>query len=151
MLDTTAYDRCLRWTLLLPAPRERVWSQWTTDEGLRSFFGADHRVDFHVGGRFEILFLLDAAPGKQGAENCRILRLEPPARLAFTWNAPPHLPNCRGQHTVVEVRLAEAGMDACLLELVHSGFGAGPEWDQTFAYFAAAWPRVLAALEGSLA
>lgn len=150
MPDTfTPYDRDLRWTLTVPATRATAWRQWTTVAGLRQFFGVDHRVDFEPGGRFEILFLLDEPAGRQGSESCRILCWEPESRLVFTWNAPPHIPACRPHHTVVEVRFASTPAATCELELVHRGFGIGPDWDRTFAYFQAAWPRVLNRFEAS--
>ena len=144
-----AYDRSLRWNQSFPISKEEMWNRWTTLDGLGTFFGAKQRVDFHVGGRFEILFLLDQAEGLQGSEGCTILCLEPGKRLVFSWNAPPHLPDCRGQHTVVSVRLDENEQGECLLELEHSGFGVGDQWDATFAYFEEGWPRVLERLQAS--
>ena len=48
------------------------------------------------------------------------------------------------------VRLKEGGENVSLLELEHSGFGVGEQWDATFEYFTNAWPRVLAGLEATV-
>jgi len=146
-----AYHREIHLVRSYPCPQTTLWSFWATREGLASFFGADQSVEFRPGGRFEIYFLMDKPEGLRGSESCTILRHEPPERLAFTWNAPPHLPHCREQYTVVEVRLEAKGKAATELTLVHQGFGTGEEWDACMGYFEKAWPMVLDNLREAIA
>jgi hypothetical protein len=73
----------------------------------------------------------------------RILQWEPLRRLAFTWNAPPHVPSIRGQRTIVVVTFAPIGADRTRVTLAHSAWGDGPEWDRAYDYFARAWPQVV--------
>ncbi len=73
----------------------------------------------------------------------------PPRLLAFSWNAPPDQPASRALRTWVVVELAE-GTAGTHVTLTHAGLGPEPHWDETRAYFPAAWPRVLETLRGGL-
>jgi uncharacterized protein YndB with AHSA1/START domain len=148
-MSAMAWDSELRFTRTFAITQAALWEFWSSEEGLARFFGVERKVEFRPDGAFEIYFLMDNPQGMRGSEGCRILRMEPPLRLAFTWNAPPHLPNCRNQRTVVEVRL-EALENGTRLTLVHQGFGIGEEWDACRKYFEKAWPVVLDRLSGAV-
>ena len=145
-LDAAAQDRTLVKTATVKAPVEDVWNAWTTTEGITSFFAPSARIEARPGGLFEIHFNPYAKPGMKGADGMVFLALQEPKMLSFTWNAPPHLPDVRGQRTSVTVRLAPAGDGTTQVRLTHSGWGDGGQWDQSFDYFDKAWGRVLANL-----
>jgi hypothetical protein len=63
--------------------------------------------------------------------------------LAFTWNAPPHLSEVRGQLTHVLIRLQPLGERRTRVTLVHSGWGEGGQWDEAFQYFERAWAHIV--------
>lgn len=134
-----------RW---LPRPPAEVWPRWASAEGLTSWLVDRARVELRIGGAYEPLFLLDAPEGAQGAEGCRVLCWLPERMIAFTWNAPPHLERTRRAHTWVVVEL-EARDGGTALRLTHCGWPErawgepGSQWPETFAYFEAAWGRVL--------
>jgi uncharacterized protein YndB with AHSA1/START domain len=134
-----ARDRILRAEMILDAPVERVWSAWTTEDGIRSFFARGSHIEPRVDGAYEIFFDPSEPPGKRGGDGMRVLGLEPPRRLVFTWNAPPDQPFARAQRTVVALDLEPAGEGRTRLRFSHSGWGEGPEWDKAFAYFDDAW------------
>jgi len=62
--------------------------------------------------------------------------------FSFTWNAPPALPEVRGQRTHVVVRFfpEEEGIR---VTLYHDGWGSGGERDEAFEYFQKAWKEVV--------
>ena len=72
-----------------------------------------------------------------------VLAFQPGRMLAFTWNAPPHLPEVRGHMTHVIVRLSEVDPETTRVSLTHDGWGDGGEWDQAFDYFSRAWAKVV--------
>ncbi len=143
-----ATERVIRESVIVPASVEKVWAAWTTREGLKRFFGADAKVELRVGGPFEIVFVPDAPAGSRGSEGCRILSFVPREMLAFSWSAPPSMPEIREERTQVVLHFDELGPQRTRVRLVNVGWGQGPKWDEAFAYFSQAWPYVLASLKG---
>ncbi len=129
----------------VPLTPEQVWPLWTTETGLRGWFGNDCRMELRIGGPFEIYFL--ETPGSRGSEGCRILSFLEPRLLSFTWNAPPHL-QTRFAHTWVVVAF-DAVQGGTRVRLTHTGWPeagmqeVSSDWTATFAYFSSAWGYVL--------
>ena len=146
-LAATAQDRSIVKTVTVKAPVDEVWKAWTTTEGITSFFAPGARIEARPGGPFEVYFNPYAKPGMKGADDMVFLAVQEPKMLSFTWNAPPHLPDVRGQRTSVSVRLKPAGDGATEVRLTHTGWGEGGQWDQAYGYFDKAWGNVLAGLE----
>ena len=128
---------------MVEASLDQVWAAWTTEEGVRTFFAPDARIRLEVGGPYELYFDLQAEPGSRGAEGVQILALQPKTMLAFTWNAPPHLDQVRGQWTHVVVRLRRLEANRTEVTLFHDGWGKGGQWEQAFDYFQRAWKQVV--------
>jgi len=136
-------DRVIECSIQVNAPLQQVWEAWTTEAGAVTFFAPVARIEAVPDGPYEILFVPDAAPGQQGAEGMRILALQEPTFLSFTWNAPPHLPTVRGQRTHVELRFKALDSGLTQVNLRHGGWGTGGEWEAAFAYFSRAWPKTV--------
>jgi uncharacterized protein YndB with AHSA1/START domain len=136
-------ERVIRDEVVVDATVDEVWEAWTTEAGIRSFFAPACNVNLRVDGLYEILFNPDAPPGERGAEGMRVLAFQPQAMLAFTWNAPPHLSEVRGQLTHVLVRLRGRQDGRTQVTLTHSGWGEGGQWDEAFAYFERAWGHIV--------
>lgn len=131
--------RVIAGDVIVNAPIGEVWKAWTTEEGVRSFFAPECAIDLRVDGRYEMIFLPDGEPGERGGEGVRFLAIQLKKMLSFTWNAPPHLPEARGQWTHVVLRFFEEGEGRTRVTLRHDGWGEGGEWDGAFAYFERAW------------
>jgi uncharacterized protein YndB with AHSA1/START domain len=132
-------DRAIRGEVIVEAGLDAVWDAWTTEDGIVSFFAPACNIDLRIGGAYEILFDPEAQPGRRGAEGVNILALQPKRMLAFTWNAPPSMPEVRKQWTHVVVRFQPLGDARTKIVLFHDGWGEGPEWDEAFDYFTRAW------------
>jgi len=122
---------------------QQVWEAWTTVEGVKSFFAPEAQIGTEVGEPYEIYFVPTAEPGQRGAEGMRIMILDAPNYLAFTWNFPPSLPSIRHQQTMVAIRLMPGGEGQCRVSLEQWGFGEGEDWEKGRAYFDKAWEYVL--------
>lgn len=146
-LAAAGEDRILVKSVTVQAPVEAVWAAWTTSEGIRTFFAPDARVEARPGGPFEIYINPYAKPGLKGADGMVVLAVQDKRLLSFTWNAPPSLPEVRGQRTSVAIRFEPAGDAATRVRLAHSGWGDGGQWDQAYDYFDKAWGGVLANLQ----
>ena len=138
-MSDTSPDKVIRGEVVVDAPVRDVWTAWTTEDGIRSFFAPECNIDLRVDGPFEMFFLLDGQTGKRGGEGVRFLAIQPERMLSFTWNAPPHLPEARRQWTHVVLRFSEVDGDRTRLTLVHDGWGEGGQWNEAFSYFEHAW------------
>lgn len=146
VLPCLAAERALEHEVVIAATPEQAWAAWTTREGIVGFFAPDAVVEPRVGGAFHIHIDPTAPAGQKGADDMRFMALQPPRMLSFDWNAPPHLPEARAQRTFVVVRLEPVDAAHTRVRLHHTGWGEGGQWDQAYAYFDRAWPRVLANL-----
>ncbi|MFZ5548822.1 MAG: SRPBCC family protein [Pseudomonadota bacterium] len=142
-LTAPAAEKAIEKEVVVPATLDQAWAAWTTREGIVSFFAPGAEIDARVGGAFHIHMDPGAAPGLRGADDMRFMALQPQKMLSFDWNAPPHLPEARAQRTFVVVRFEPVGAKETKVSLAHLGWGSGGQWDQTYAYFDRAWPRVL--------
>ena len=140
--STAQHERVLAFEMLLPSPVATVWQMWTTVAGLQSFFAPHCQIELKPDGLLDIHFFPDNAPGLRGAEGMRIMAVQPPTLLSFTWDFPPKLPTIRKQRTLVVVRLSEVD-GGTRLNLTQSGWGEGGEWEQGFQYFSEAWGDVV--------
>jgi uncharacterized protein YndB with AHSA1/START domain len=138
-----AAERAIDKEVVIAATPDEAWNAWTTREGIVSFFAPDARIDPRVGGAFQIYINPLAEPGAKGADDMRYMALQPRKMLSFDWNAPPSLPEVRGQRTFVVVRLEPVGERQTRVTLHHAGWGDGGEWDKAYAYFDRAWGNVL--------
>jgi len=125
------------------ADLEAVWDDWTTAEGLESFFAPKAVVDLAPGGAYEIWFLPDAPEGQRGADNGIVLGLQDKRMIQFTWAMPPYMPEIRPHMTVVQIWFVPMSETETRVRLFHTGFGEGEAWDKGREYFETSWPQVL--------
>lgn len=126
----------------LNLPVSEVWTIISTSAGMQRFLAPRVTLDLSVDGLLDVWFFPENPVGMKGAENMRILAIEAPSRLQFTWNQPPFLQSIRQQRTVVECVLIEQN-ETTLIQLNHTGWGRGCLWKQAQNYFSGAWPVVL--------
>ncbi len=136
-------ERVIKAETLLNASIDAAWEAWTTEAGIKTFFAPACKIELRPNGAYEMYFNPSGAPGERGGEGNAVLALQPKSMLAFTWNAPPHLPNVRQQRTSVVIRFKGAGNGQTKVTLVHSGWGEGEEWDKAFDYFSSAWQKIV--------
>ncbi len=130
----------------IAAPAAAVYALWTDAAAWQGLMGEPSRanLDLEIGGRYEWLF-----DGNIGSNGCQVLSYIPGRMVSFSWNAPPGQAT-RERHTWVVVETIETAPGATHVRLTHLGFGQGPDWDQTFAYFDQAWGRVLPMMKANL-
>ncbi len=147
----TISDKVIEKTRVVNCSIDTVWWKWTTHEGLLTFFGPDNKIDFILGGSYEIYFLLDNPDGQKGGEGNKIISYLPKEMLSFTWNAPPEYPEIRNhKHTTwVVVNFKPVDENHTELTIKHLGWLSGEEWDKVYYYFDSAWVTVLNWLEES--
>ncbi len=137
-------SKIIRKEAVTTATLEDAWKAWTTAQGLISFFVPKAIIEPVVGGRYELFSSLKAPKGFQGTEGCKISALEPQKHLAFEFIAPPQFPNVRRLRTRVDVSFGQVAKGGVVkLDLVHSEFLEGEEWDEFFEFCNWNWDLVL--------
>lgn len=129
--------------VVVKASPETVFKLWTTNEGVKKFFGLDAEIEKRVGGKYSIYF--DPKDRRLSSEGARILRYEPPNFLSFEWRGKPEMIEMNAQPfpTWVEVQFESAEGNSTHITLDHYGFGEGGTWDPAYQFFSEAWPSVL--------
>lgn len=145
-------DRAIELSLVVNGSIDDVWRAWTTSAGVAQFSARESSIDLRPGGKYEWYFLLDNPEGSRGGEGCRVLALDPPNRLVFSWNAPPQIEGLRsaGAKTTVFLDLEPMG-GGTRVTLRQVGLGTGAEWDAYHKYFSSAWKHVLTGLRDHFA
>ncbi len=142
--DSLAEARSLSKHTTTSVSLDIAWKAWTTQDGVTSFFAPKANVDARQGGLYELFFDLKAPRGFQGTEGCKILTIEPSKRLSFEFLAPPQFPNVRRVRTRVDVLFDEVLNGGLVrVDLIHSGFVEGEEWDESYEFFSWSWDLVL--------
>ncbi len=143
-----AGERILRTGALVKAPLEDVWHAWTTEEGIRSFFQTDSKIELSIGGAYELYMGMTEPDesGLRGSEGCRVLSYVPMRMLAFEWNFPPAVMSLRKARAKTQVVLQFRQLDGGQVEVSFAqlGWQQGEDWDAGYQYFARAWPHVMA-------
>lgn len=147
-------ERSFTHEVVVKASRQQTFRCWSSEEGLR-WIVPEARIELRPGGAYEWYFLLDGPVGLRGGEGCRILTYLPDELLSFTWNAPPEQRVSRQSFTWVVVRFEDAPGGGTRVRLTHTGWpkaglATQAHWQETYAYFEAAWARVLARLQAHL-
>ena len=91
------------------APAEKVFEAWTSEEVLRRWFHADPgwetptaEVDLRVGGRVRIV-MRDPGAGEDHGGGGEYTVVDPPHRLAFTWQWDRHA----SERQLIEIEFVE--------------------------------------------
>ncbi len=120
----TLSDRIER-TMVLPAPRQRVWEAITKPEQLAHWFGVVSDMDFRVGGAIHFTWKNEPCP-----YTGRIEVIEEPHRFAFRWPSyavgHPNVTFATAPSTLVEITLEDQA-EGTQLTLVESGFASLPQ------------------------
>lgn len=135
----------------IDAPPADVWQSWVDEESLTQWFSPSAHVEPWVGGAFE-LFFEPTNPNRQNTRGCKFLEVVPLERLTFEWKGPEdfasfmNLPSPQTQATVTFI----PDSDGTRVQLIHTGWGEGPDWEQARSWHEIAWSDVLEALKRTL-
>ncbi|MBE2279046.1 MAG: SRPBCC domain-containing protein [Ignavibacteriaceae bacterium] len=137
--NAESQEKIIKLEIDVPASITEVWNAWTTEDGIKSFFAPDCKVEAKPGGYFEIYILPDAEYGQKGSEGCRVLAAIPFEYFSFTWTAPPSIPSIRGQFNQVVLKFSILSTNLTKVELTHYGWGESEDWVKMYNYFKKAW------------
>jgi len=146
-------------TQVVALPRAEAFALLSSSDGWKRALEVNTNIELTPGGKFEVLFSMDAPEGQRGSEGCTVLSYVDNEMLSFTWNAPPTFAHAREKHTWVVITFEELAPASTRIRLRHLGFdkqaASNPEhraeWEQVRAYFMNAWPKVLGAVNAQTA
>lgn len=119
MSEEKKKTRSIEKTVTIAAPPEEVWKALSEGEGIKAWFAPDARVTPGAGGKV----FLSWGPGMEGASTIEIW--EPNQRMR-TRDSRSEQP---GRAEIAVDYILEGKGGTTTLRLVHSGFGAGADWD----------------------
>jgi uncharacterized protein YndB with AHSA1/START domain len=111
MTTTMTQPVSLKVSRLIKAPRERVYAAWTTPSDIMKWLGGgccqfvSAKMDVRVGGDYS--FLVKSEKSGESEIRGTYRELNPPGRLAFTWNTGGCAGDMEKTETVVTVDLLE--------------------------------------------
>jgi uncharacterized protein YndB with AHSA1/START domain len=140
MNDSAPVTRTLVIERELAHPPQKIWRA-LTDSALMAEWLMSNDFEPLIGHRFN--FRAPAQPNWNGVTDCRVLSLEPPHRLAYSWDS-SGAEAAGGLKTVVSFTLTPTARGT-LLRLEHSGFRADQERNYQGANYG--WQRFLGNLE----
>ena len=129
-------------------PIERVFEAWLKPDLLERWLTREAHVEPSVGGAYE-LYWDPENPEKNSTKGCRITDLVPNSELSFNWKGPEQFRDVMGDATQVFVRL-EPRDGGTLLRFIHTGWGAGQEWEEARQWQAEAWKEAIENLKNML-
>ncbi|GLV60854.1 transcriptional regulator [Dictyobacter sp. S3.2.2.5] len=133
MEQTYPGGRTLEKEVFIKASPERVFRALTTREDLERWFLVKAELDLCPGGTIRFSW----RPGS--FEVGKILVLEPPHRLSYTWETFGPAP------TTITFELS-AENDGTRLHLTHTNIGTGEDWDRYYTSVNRGWSAHLADL-----
>ncbi len=126
MEKTPLIGRTLEKELFINATPERVFQALTEQAELERWFVKKAEVDLRPGGAIRLEW------GPDAVEIGKILVLDPPHRLSYSWEALEPSP------TTITFELT-AENDGTRLHLIHTGIGEGEDWDTYYTSINGGW------------
>ncbi len=132
-----AGERILRTEAVVQAPAAEVWKALTTKEGLQSWMAPVAEIDLRLGGTLKANYNPQTKIGDAGTIVHHILSYEPERMLSTRFTAPESAPPEAklAQQTWVVYRLGPISSGETRVTVSMMGWGEGPEWERSYAFF----------------
>ena len=134
--------------VVIENPVQNVFEAWLDPNLLERWLTQKANVERSVGGAYELYWDLENME-QNSTKGCRITDLVANREISFSWRGPKQFADLMGEHTQVFIRL-EPQEGGTLLRFVHTGWGAGPQWDEARKWQAEAWREAIENLKNML-
>src|ERR1700736_6386566 len=127
----------IRHSVLIRAPREKVWSALTTADGIDGWWGTrGSEIDLRPGGKLTLRWRKWGPDQDINADrDCVVLEVRPPRRFVYQWG------ETADAMTTVEFDLEERA-GGTLLRLRENGFAPTPRGRESFEGNSLGWGEV---------
>jgi uncharacterized protein YndB with AHSA1/START domain len=134
-------DRTIELSTTVAAPPEAVFRALTEAGELARWFPSSAESDPRVGGRFSYRFEFDD-PSRDHTYSGEYQAVVPGELVSYPWHG-------RLGTTLVQFSLRPSG-DGTAVQLIHSGWGEGPEWEEAEEMHRQGWTAFLENLRSYL-
>jgi uncharacterized protein YndB with AHSA1/START domain len=134
-----AGQKVLRIDMSVPVPVDRLWHAWTRADELRHWVAPVVEVDFRTGGVLSTNYDAKGTIGAPGTIRLPIVACIDRQLIVLKVNLNADFPrSVRGsdQQLLEIVQLVDAGDGHSVLRSSMVGWGAGPDWDKAYDFFA---------------
>lgn len=135
--------------IVIENPAEKVFDAWLNPNLLERWLTHKANVERTVGGAYE-LYWDEENPDINNTVGCRITDLVANREISFSWKGPKQFADLMGDRTQVFIRLEPQADGGTLLRFIHTGWGAGPQWDEARQWQADAWKEAIENLKNML-
>ena len=141
-------DKIIHISALVAASPTKAFSYFTSDTLIESWLTAAADVEPRVGGKYE-LFWQPEDRDNNSTIGCRITALAAGQVLAFQWRSPKQFKSFANSadpltHVVVSFMPEGSGTR---VQLIHSGWRSGTEWEKARLWQETAWTLAFKELE----
>lgn len=135
--------------VVIENPANRVFEAWLKPDLLERWLTQKATVEQKVGGAYELFWDLENLD-QNSTKGCRITDLVANREISFNWRGPKQYAELMGNQTQVFIRLEPQEEGGTLLRFIHTGWGAGPQWDEARSWQAEAWKEAIENLKNML-
>jgi uncharacterized protein YndB with AHSA1/START domain len=135
----TARERALRIEVVVPNSRNDVWDAFTTVEGLRKWVAPVVALDLRAGGSLFANYDESAEIGDPGTIETTILNYLDGELITFKVNLNESFSDqLRSEDSNLQEIVQFVSVDDGTTKLISTmvGWGAGPDWDEAYNFFA---------------
>jgi uncharacterized protein YndB with AHSA1/START domain len=130
---------------------KKAFSYFTNAELITKWLTKKAVIEPRVGGKYELYWTPeDPDPENNSTCGCSILMIDEPRFLHFNWKGnaeQKHFMNDVDPLTQVSVIFSEISKNQTCVNLIHSGWRHGSEWENARQYFIRAWSGAFQELE----
>jgi len=127
-------ERTIQQNYTIASSPEEVFKALTDSKELNRWWTTRNQSRAEIGGAYEYIWEFND-PNQNGKQAGNYSVIVPNEKISYPWEAGNE---GQGHNTVVELRISTAA-EGTLLELEHSGYKSGGDWDQAYEMTAQAW------------
>lgn len=150
-VDSNSPDPVIHQTADLKSSVEEAFNYFTEPDKITQWLTQKAEIEPRVGGKYELFWTPeDPDPENNSTFGCRIQAIDPPNFIHFEWKGnaeQKHFMNCVQPLTQVSVTFTGISENQTRINLLHSGWRQGSEWESARQYFINAWNGALKQLE----
>ena len=145
-------DKIIHCKVKLNCNVQHAFDLFTVNEQVKTWLAADAHIEPHVGGAYELFWDLKNKTNNSTI-GCKITAIDSNKLLCFEWKGPVQFSdfmNMADPLTHVTIAFIPETADTVEVQLIHTGWRSGENWDAARTWFEHVWTNVLENLRNNL-